>query len=132
MSSNEADRIATNLRKVLNTHGHGFHYAVVRQAEKLFKSDRSVWTLDAAEFPVVGGGQVTHIDFILRTRSSNTVLVGECKRADPARAWWCFARSPYTWRNSSSGEVAFDELSYSQGKTVIQKPRFAQTQRNIY
>jgi hypothetical protein len=132
MSSDEADRIATSLRRVLNTHGHGFHYAVVRQAEILFKSDRAVWILDAAEFPVIGGGQVTHIDFILRTRSTNTVLVGECKRADPARAWWCFARSPYTWRNSSSGEVAFDQLSYGRGKTVIQKPRFAQTQRDIF
>jgi len=78
MSSNEAERIATSLRKVLNTHGHGFHYAVVRRADQLLRSDRAVWILDAAEFPVVGGGQVTHIDFILRTRSGNTVLIGEC------------------------------------------------------
>ncbi len=130
--SYEADRIAASLRKVLNTHGHGFHYAVVRRADQLLKSDRAVWMLDAAEFPVVGGGQVTHVDFILRTRSGNTMLVGECKRADPARATWCFVRAPYTWRKSSSVEVAFDGLVYGEERDSTQRTHFAHTQRGIF
>jgi hypothetical protein len=78
----------------------------------LEKVQRASWMFDSAEFPVVAGGSTTHVDFILRSRSRRTYLVAECKRADPARARWCFARAPYTWHNPIKGEVIFDQFVY--------------------
>jgi hypothetical protein len=130
--STESQDISARLRKVLNTHGHGFHYAVVRKAEELFSSNRSIWLFDAVEFPVVTQDSVTHIDFVLRSRNDRTILVGECKRADPAKAIWCFAASPYTRRNGPENELIIDHLQFQHYRTIIHKPHHTYTQRGVY
>lgn len=107
-------RLSAELLKILNSHGHGFHYAVMGRSERLSNQKKSAWVLTGAEFPVDVGGQATHIDFVRQSRSSgHTFLVAECKRADPATARWCFAPVPYTWRNDNPGEVIFDQFDYS-------------------
>ena len=128
----EPDRISPGLRKVLNSHGHGFHYAILRRAHELERAQRASWIFDGAEFPVVAGGSTTHVDFILRSRSRRTYLVAECKRADPAKARWCFARAPYTWRNPIKGEVIFDQFVYRPANLLAQEPCIAYTDRGIY
>ncbi|MFZ1804688.1 MAG: hypothetical protein WAU05_12245, partial [Nitrospira sp.] len=86
----------TDVRKVLGSHGYGFQYAVLRRAEELAAERRSKWVFEAAEFPVGTAESPTHIDFILRNAHSTVYLVGECKRANPAHANWCFLKAPYT------------------------------------
>jgi hypothetical protein len=108
--ADNSEQISSHLRKVLNTHGHGFHYAVVRRGEDLSRKKRSAWLLDGTEIPVVVGDSSTHVDFVLSTSSRRTYLVGECKRADPAKARWCFARAPYTWRDDTESELIFDQI----------------------
>lgn len=50
-------------------------------------------------------------------------LVGECKRADPAHANWCFLKAPYTRRNSSEAELVFQEVVYQAETLVTARPR---------
>lgn len=127
------EQLSANLRKVLNTHGHAFHYAVIRRAEELHSERRSRWIFDGAEFPVSVRGVTTQVDLILTTRSERTVLVGECKRADPARARWCFAHAPYTWRDPYDREAVFDCLMLtSAGTTTVRSPKTAHTGEPVY
>jgi hypothetical protein len=107
---NLSDQVSASLRKVLNSHGHGFHYAVVEKGAQLSSEGRSKWIFEGSEFPVSVHGQTTHVDFILTTRSGRTLIVAECKRADPALGVWCFARNPYTWRDPSEREVVFERV----------------------
>jgi hypothetical protein len=131
--SQETEHISANLRKVLNTHGHAFHYAIIRRAEELHSEQRSRWIFDGAEFPVSVRGVTTHVDLILTTRSERTVLVGECKRVDPARASWCFAHAPYTWRDSYDSEVVFDCLMLTSGGTAtVRSPKTAHSGEPVY
>jgi hypothetical protein len=117
----------------LNTHGHAFHYAVIRRAEQLHSGKQSKWIFDGAEFPVSVRGGTTHVDFILTTRTDRTVLVAECKRADPARARWCFAHAPYTWRDSYDTEAVFECLMQTSGRTAtVRSPKTAHTSESIY
>src|SRR5438270_11459436 len=41
----EEEQISSHLRKVLNIHGHGFHYAVVRRGEELSDEKKIPWIL---------------------------------------------------------------------------------------
>jgi hypothetical protein len=132
MISEDSEQIAASFRKALNSHGHGFHYAVTRRAEELLQSRQSSWMFDGVEFPVTTAGHGTHIDFILRSRSGRTLIVAECKRADPARALWCFARSPYTWRNATKGEVIFDQIVIQPNKQVSRIPHYAYSQEDVF
>lgn len=132
MTTESHEEISAHLRKVLNTHGHGFHYAVVRRAGELFSSGKSKWIFDAVEFPVITQADVTHIDFVLRSRSDRTLLVGECKRADPAKAVWCFAKSPFTRRDPRPQEVIFDHLEFSDAHSTIHKPHVEYTERHSH
>jgi hypothetical protein len=115
------DLTPADVRKYLNTHGHAFQYAVLRRYYELSEQRRSDWTFVAAEFPV-GLQNTIHIDFILRSRDTRVYLVAECKRADPARANWCFVKAPYTRRNPSVNELVFQEVEYGPKQTVS-KPR---------
>lgn len=114
---------SSDIRKLLGAHGHGFHYAVLRRAEELADKRRSSWVFEAAEFPVGTAESPTHIDFILRNADSTVYLVGECKRADPAHANWCFLKAPYTRRNSSEAELVFQEVVYQAKTLVASRPR---------
>lgn len=128
----EPGQVSAGLRKMLNIHGYGFHYAIMRKAEQLFSSREAGWVLEGSEFPVATRYDTTHIDFILRRRSSRTYLVAECKRADPARARWCFAKAPYTWRNARTDEIILDEFKCGPANTVLQKPCIRRTTRGTY
>lgn len=116
----------TDVRKVLGAHGYGFQYAVLRRAEELATERRSKWVFEAAEFPVGTAESPAHIDFILRNARSTVYLVGECKRADPAHANWCFLKAPYIRRNSSEAELVFQEVVYQADTLVVAQPRTRQ------
>ena len=115
------DLTPAGVRKYLNAHGHAFQYAVIRRCYELTQNGRSEWTFVAAEVPV-GLQNTIHIDFVLRSRDTRVYLVAECKRADPARANWCFVKAPYTRRNARGNELVFQEVEYGQRETVS-KPR---------
>ncbi len=95
---------------VLNRHGYGFHYSVLRQAEAAYKAGRSKWGFEVAEFPVEVRGHGTRIDFILKHRDLNHLLVAECKRVNPALADWCFVRAPYVRVNPRDGRILAEHL----------------------
>jgi hypothetical protein len=107
---NPSEQISASLRKVLNSHGHGFHYAVIERGAQLSSEGKSKWIFEGSEFPISVRGQTTHVDFILTTRTGRMLIVAECKRADPALAVWCFARNPYTWRDPYEHEVVFERI----------------------
>jgi hypothetical protein len=110
----------SDVRKVLNTHGHAFQYAVLRRAEELAREERSRWIFEAAEFPVGDASAPIHADFVLSAApylfggpggtDHRAYLVAECKRADPARARWCFVAAPYTHRDPSEREIYFQQM----------------------
>src|SRR5437773_1450522 len=94
MTDTEAPKaLSESFRALLDSQGHGFHYAVLRRIGQI----GSLWQLDEVEFPVSYRGGTVHIDFILKRDDEGPVLrmVAECKRANPARVDWCFVRRPY-------------------------------------
>lgn len=114
-SQNESDQknIKQGFGKVLNRHGYGFHYSVLKVANELFDQRKSKWIFEAAEFPVHVQGQGTRIDFIMKlSHQLRIYLLSECKRANPALSNWCFARAPYVRRNRTDHEPLF--LEYAQ------------------
>jgi hypothetical protein len=86
------DELAANLLRILNSHGYAFQQAVIRHCHLLAHSG-SAWEFVEAQVPFELNGREGHIDFVLRHRTSGAVMVVECKRADPATARWCFART---------------------------------------
>lgn len=82
-------------RKALNTHGFGFQYAVVAEVLAQNQAQGLDWQLIGAEVPISLNGSETHADFIFYSQIRRTYLIGECKRADPALARWCFAGSKF-------------------------------------
>lgn len=130
--SSQSEQIAASVLKVLNSHGHSFQYAVVRRLEDLYCEKRSPWFIDGVEFPVSAGGQTTHIDFILKSKSGRTYIVAECKRADPAKARWCFARAPYTSRNPRPMEVVFEQFSLNELGLVTRRAMPAYASEAVY
>jgi hypothetical protein len=89
----------TRFTEAINRQGFPFQSAVLRRLRELFERKRSVWTLEATEFPVEVNSQGTRIDLLLRTVDQSYWLVGECKRVNPAYSDWLFARSEYIGRN---------------------------------
>ena len=110
-----------DVRKVLSAHGYAFQYAVLRRAEELASQALSMWIFEAAEFPVDGLQNTTHVDFILRAARRSVYLVAECKRADPAWANWCFVKAPYTRRNAYEAELVFQEVTYRPANLVASR-----------
>ena len=94
--------VETGFMKVLNLHGYGFHYSVLKLASELYANGSSKWFFEAAEFPVQVQGLGTRIDFVLQhVDSPSFYLLAECKRVNPALSNWCFARAPFVRRNRS-------------------------------
>jgi hypothetical protein len=91
--------------KILNTHGYGFQYSVIKLGDMLFYSDISKWVFEAAEFPVQVQNEGTRIDFILRLGKNVPIyLIAECKKANPAFSNWCFVKAPYIHRSRAGYE----------------------------
>lgn len=104
-----------DVRKLLNTHGYAFQYAVIRRVRE---TPRSPWIFEAAEFAVAA----VHIDFVLRSHPQPgiTYLVAECKRADPNRANWCFVSAPYTRREPRyDNEIVFQQVAPIPGANLV-------------
>ncbi len=127
-----SENISEHLSKVLSTHGHGFHYAVLERAARLVKEGKSRWTFEADEFPVEVQNEVTHVDFILKRETSHTYLVAECKRADPARAKWCFLAAPWSWLGARGDEVIIQEVNVLSDVRFQPQPRIGNTGRGSY
>jgi len=127
------EHVSELLKKTLDIHGHGFHFAVLSRMNAMSEQGQIPWRLHGTEFPVINKGETTHADFILDD-AMKSYLIGECKRADPARANWCFVKAPFTWSDNRENYVQFDKISQfkSEGKLVnVFKSALAATQRNI-
>jgi hypothetical protein len=130
--SNQPEQIAASVLKLLNSHGYSFQHAVIRLLDNLHSEGRSRWLIDGVEFPVSAGGHTTHIDFILKSRTGRTYIVVECKRADPAKAKWCFTRAPYTSRNPRPTEVIFEQFSFNELGLVTRRAMPAYANEGVY
>lgn len=100
----------------LNKHGYAFQYSVIKRFEDLQKERYTFWNPVGPEFPVEVAGQASHIDFVLRTvkdYGDQRFLVAECKRVDPAKGYWCFAKSPHTWLGVHRDETIFEQVKYN-------------------
>jgi hypothetical protein len=96
--------LGENYRKVLNRHGYGFQYTLIRSIENLTRQ----WELEATEYPVRVQDMQTRIDFIFRKRKPLVYLIGESKRINPAFSNWCFARSNFAQGSSASDKIIFE------------------------
>lgn len=106
------EHISNLLKKTLDVHGFGFHYAVMKRANELREESLTNWHLKGTEFPVSNKNESTHIDFVLMNERLDTFLIAECKRADPAKANWCFVKAPYTWSDEAHSQyIQFDKLT---------------------
>src|SRR6516165_9250810 len=112
----ESAEITRSLSNLLDSHGFGFQYAVLAAAERLFDPSSfggSPWRRPICEFPVEVNGDSYHIDVILEHCRRPMLLVGECKRANPALRNWCFLRVPYRQESELSSYVFLEELAWS-------------------
>ena len=109
------DSTGASLRKLIESHGHAFQYHCMRQGEQEFAAKRSSWLFEVAEFPVEVRNAQTRIDFILSRRDRPWYLLAECKRADPARSKWAFARAPYVRRNRIPEPYIAERVYNNQG-----------------
>lgn len=129
------DQVSQLLKKTLDIHGYGFQYAVLKLADEMRRQNRSDWRLFGSESPVSIKNETTHIDFILKHRAGNTFIIAECKRADPAKANWCFVKSPYTWTDEKENYVQFDKIRWnnpSNGQISLRHhTALVATERNI-
>lgn len=110
---------AEHLAKVLNQHGYGFHYAVVRVIEKMAATDRWAWIVEGVEVPVEVKGEPTHIDILLKHRVDPAYLVAECKRANPRLSNWCFLKAPYATSQRTSSEVLVEIVNKFDGNKFM-------------
>jgi hypothetical protein len=117
-----SDGLAEQLSAALNSHGHGFHYRIIKEADDLFCQNvgpaAQKWGFEVAEFPLEAGGKNTRVDLILQSRETPVYLVVECKRANPAYSNWCFARAPYVRRNHDGGEFVAERIRFENDRLV--------------
>jgi hypothetical protein len=101
------DQLAREFAKYLSRHGHGFQYAVIKYLKQLMGPGRVVmidnfWQFLMSELPVESE-KGTRVDFVLEREARGSYkrlfIVGECKRANPASANWCFVKSPHSHRD---------------------------------
>jgi len=124
MNNGEEDKtineVEASFRKVLNQHGYGFQYAVLKKIEEVFDTNK-VWIFEVAEFPVATKKHPTKIDFIIRPRDNLFYIIAECKRVNPSFSNWCFVKAPYVARNKSFERLIIEhvqmKLSHNAYKT---------------
>ena len=88
----EIEQVDESFRKILNTHGYGFQYAVLEAIERARRFPPH-WHSVASELGVEVRGRDTRIDHVIQKGTKPFYLIGECKRANPATAYWCFAKA---------------------------------------
>lgn len=98
--------------KTLNSHGYPFQYAVVQAAKDACAKRKSCWIFEASEFPVQTNHKDTKIDLVLKSndKDHNYLLIGECKRVNPAYGCWCFVKAPIVRRNGCAGKFNMESL----------------------
>ena len=96
------------LKNVLNSHGYPFQESVASAISQI--STHSSWFPLVLEFPVQVQERDTRIDIVLTNSIHTVYLVCECKRANPALANWCFARSSNTPGSALSEYARLDAL----------------------
>lgn len=96
VSNSNSEEVAKSFEKVLNRHGYGFHYSVLREARRLanLNQGNSVWDFPVYEFPVEVQSNNTRIDFILHNRRRPLYMIAECKRANPSLAFGALQKYP--------------------------------------
>jgi hypothetical protein len=94
-------------RKALNVHGYGFHYATLKAVEDASGGPHN-WHVSVCEFGVEVRGRDTRVDLVIQKGRQPFYLIGECKRANPAVAHWCFARASWP-RADSLARMSFAE-----------------------
>ena len=119
----KAEQISDGFHKLLNQHGFGFQYAVLKRAMDLATSKHSKWQAQASEFPTEVQDKPTHIDFLLKRPERDYFLVCECKRVNASLANWCFAKSPFVRLYLKSTSVIAEQVTrVSDGSPVFSKP----------
>jgi hypothetical protein len=113
-----------DFRKVLNSQGFGFQYAVLAEIQKLidehwYENIYPKWKVEEIEVPVSVNGNATQIDFILSKQGNsdyrgNVALIAECKRADPALANWCFLRAPFSSNEYFNDSFRLEKVSFAE------------------
>lgn len=133
MEDSKNEKISVGLRKILNYHGYGFHYSVIRHINELFDKRKTSWGFEAAEYPVSINDYDTRIDFILKNVNRDNYIVAECKRANPAFSNWCFVKAPYIRRDDYGNQIIIDKVSFMENSTRVMANgvKFALS-KNIY
>jgi hypothetical protein len=106
----EKRNLAGSLRKVLEYHGYGFQYAVLRSIIALGSDPQCQWEFQVSEFPVSVQGQNTRIDFVLKHKQWEKLLICECKRVNPAKSDWCFLKAANVHVEKSRFEVTAERV----------------------
>lgn len=112
------DHLLDGYVKALNRHGFAFQYAVLKEVKRLYGRGKSRFEIEASEVPVELQGMSTRIDFVLRHISMPIVIVGECKRVNPALNNWCFVRAPYIHRERRREYIFAEHLYRAPDATV--------------
>jgi len=102
--------IKNGLEKVLNIHGYGFQYALLRLVHTLQNSREDYWHFVASEFPVEVKSASTRIDFILKNKNNHIYLICECKRVNPAYGSWVFLGSPHIHESYKFANILGEEI----------------------
>lgn len=136
------ERARKNLEETLNLHGYGFQEAI-KQVTIHRRTDFSEvnwgWKYFGSEIPVPINDDKshTHVDLILRAwtkrriRHTGYFLVGECKRVNPSKAFWCFVKRQNTWPEQADDTVQFDCLEAS-GSSFTATSRSAYVRDAVY
>ncbi len=110
------DQVEHEFINTVNRHGYAFQFAVLQRTKQLFDERASPFRFEVSEFPVQIRGAHTRIDFILRKREGQLLLVAECKRANPALSNWCFVRAPFVRGNRTVERPMLDRLRRDRGE----------------
>ena len=110
----QIEEITKSFEMVLNSHGYGFQYSVLKQVETLALGQKTDWFPVVPEFPVEVQGNGTRIDFILHHRTSNLYMLAECKRVNPALSNWCFAKASFVSRGDDKQTIFVESVNLSE------------------
>ncbi|MDB2620176.1 hypothetical protein N9X87_00055 [bacterium] len=106
----------TRLQKALNNHGYAFHRAVLKFAAQLLTDKKSSWCGFVNEFPVECENwkfsNPTRIDLILEHATDPILLVGECKRVNPALANWTFLKTPFAGSHELANMIYYENIVF--------------------
>lgn len=114
---NKKNIVRKYLEEELRKNGFGFQYAVVKKVNELFQNS-SAFFPEVVEFPISIQGKESKIDLILRRYPNHKsgynpfIIIGECKRANPAWSTWCFIQTP-SFRNNHIENLSLGNSSKS-------------------